>query len=103
MSAVADPPDFRGPEDNIFEAVLRLRHAFLHSGLEPPAVIELASWDEGMKLLQLARSRYSDRYRRSLFRRRGGDDLVTEIEISGITVRWPDRGLSRGPITIDAE
>jgi hypothetical protein len=42
MSTSAPPPDFRGPEDDLFEAVLRLRHAFLIAGLEPPAVIQLA-------------------------------------------------------------
>jgi hypothetical protein len=89
MSGSTLPPDFRGPEDDLFEAVLQFRHAFLRAGLDPPAIIELASWEEGMKVLNLARSRYTDRYRRSLFGRHGADEPITEIEVSGTTLRWP--------------
>lgn len=87
MCPSSAPPDLRGPEDDLFESVLKLRHAFLQAGLEPPAVIELASWEEGMKVLRLARTRYADRYRRALYGRR--DDPVTEVEISGVRIRWP--------------
>jgi hypothetical protein len=91
----AVPPNFEGPEDDLFEAVLKLRHAFILSGLQPPAVIELTSWEEGMKVLSLARARYTDRYRRSLFNARESDEPVTQVDISGITVRWPTRDRSR--------
>jgi len=97
MPISALPPDFRGPEDDLFEAVLRLRHAFLLAGLAPPAAIELASWEDGMQVLRLARTRYNDRYRRALYGRRSDDAPVTEIEISGITVRWPARTWQRTP------
>ena len=100
MSRAAPPPDLRGPEDDLFEAVLHLRHAFLRAGLEPPRVIELASWEEGMKVLRLARTRYADRYRRSLFGRRDTDEAVTEIELSGVTVRWPPKRWTR-PTTFE--
>jgi hypothetical protein len=91
----AAPPGFRGPEDDLFESILRLRHAFILAGLQPPAVIELTSWEEGMKVLRLARTRYSDRYRRSLFNARESDEPVTQVEVSGVTVRWPARRWSR--------
>ncbi len=89
------PPDMQGPEDDLFEAVLQLRHAFLRAGLEPPRLIELASWEEGMKVLNLARSRYTDRYRRSLYGRHGRDEPITDIEVSGVTLRWPARRWTR--------
>jgi hypothetical protein len=95
MSGSTLPPDLRGPEDDLFEAVLQLRHAFLRAGLEPPTVIELASWEEGMKVLNLARTRYTDRYRRSLYRRSGTEDAINEVEISGTTLRWPARRWTR--------
>ncbi len=95
MTGVTVPPDLRGPEDDLFEAVLQLRHAFLRAGLEPPRAIELVSWEEGVKVLRLARTRYADRYRRSLFGRRNMDEEITEIEVSGITLRWPDRRWTR--------
>ena len=40
--------------------------------------------------------RYADRYRRSLFGRRESDEAVTQIEVSGITLRWPARRWTRG-------
>ena len=95
MSGATLPPDLRGPEDDLFEAVLQLRHAFLRAGLEPPSVIELASFEEGMKVLRLARTRYADRYRRSLFGRRDTDEAITEVEVSGVTLRWPARRWGR--------
>ena len=100
MSGTTLPPDFRGPEDDLFESVLQLRHAFLRAGLEPPHVIELASWEEGMKVLQLARTRYADRYRRTLYAHRGIDEAITQIDVSGITLRWPARRWTRpvGPV-----
>ena len=91
----ASPPGFRGPEDDLFESVLKLRQGFILAGLEPPAVIELTSWEEGMKVLRLARTRYSDPYRRSLFNARESDEPVTQVEISGVTVRWPARHRSQ--------
>ena len=91
----AVPPDITGPEDELFDAILRLRQTFIARGMEPPAAIELASWEDGMKVLRLARSRYSDRYRKALYGRAGPDEPLTEIEISGITVRWPARRWAR--------
>ena len=52
------------------------------------------------QVLRLARTRYADRYRRSLFGRRGMDEAVTEIEVSGVTVRWPPKRWSR-PTTFE--
>lgn len=89
MSGPPLPSDLEGPEDELFAAILRLRHAFLDQGMKPPAVIELASWEDGMKLLRLARARYRDRYRRALYGRSAADSPITEIQISGVTVRWP--------------
>ena len=94
------PPEFRGPEDDLFDSILKLRHAFILAGLEPPAVIELTSWEEGMKVLRLARTRYSDRYRRSLFGGREAEEPITQVEISGVTVRWPDRRWSRNSVDV---
>ena len=91
MSGQPPLPDLGGPEDEIFDAVLRIRHVFLAQGMEPPAAIELASWEDGMKLLRLARTRYRDRYRRSLYGRGETAQPITEILISGIIVRWPSR------------
>ena len=88
-------PDIRGPEDELFDAILLLRQTFVARGLEPPASIELASWEDGMKVLRLARSRYRDRYRKALYGRAGPDEPLTEIEISGITVRWPPKRWAR--------
>jgi hypothetical protein len=101
MSEVDLPADMRGPEDDLFEAVLQVRHAFIRAGLAPPQVIELSSWEEGMKVLRLARSRYADRYRRSLFGRRGTDEAITEIDVSGTTLRWPARRWSRAAGTFE--
>ncbi len=96
MSPTAIPPDLRGPEEDVFESILKFRHAFILAGLAPPAMIELASWEEGMKVLRLARSRYADRYRRSLYGRREVAEPITQIEISGVTVRWPARRWASG-------
>lgn len=63
-------------------------------------MIQLASWEEGMKVLNLARTRYNDRYRRSLFGRREQGEPITEVDISGITVRWPARRWSRAPFDL---
>ncbi len=93
--------DLSGPEDAIFDAVLRLGQAFRAEGLQSPAVIELASWEEGMKILRLVRTRYRDRYRQALYGRR--DEPVTEVQISGVTVRWPPRTWRRPGPVIDAE
>lgn len=82
-------------DHDIFDAVLRLHHAFLASGLKPPAAIELASWEDGMRLMQQVRPRYGDRFRRALYGGRGEAGALSEVEISGITVRWPPKRWTR--------
>lgn len=82
-------------EHDLFDAILRLHHAFLASGLRPPAVIELATWEDGMRLMAHVRPRYSDRFRRGLYGSHGDAGAITEVDISGITVRWPQKRWQR--------
>lgn len=84
-----------GRETDLFDAILRLHHAFLASGLKPPAAIELATWEDGMRLLAQVRPRYNDRFRRTLYGSRAEEGAITEVDVSGITVRWPAKRWTR--------
>lgn len=82
-------------ETDIFDAILRLHHAFLASGLKPPAAIELATWEDGMRLMAQVRPRYNDRFRRTLYGSRADEGAITEVDVSGIRVRWPAKRWTR--------
>ena len=80
---------------DIFDAILRLRHAFLAAGMSPPEAIELASWEDGMRLMREVRGRYNDRFRRERYSAWTDDAALTEVDISGIKVRWPPKRWAR--------
>ena len=79
---------------DIFEVLFDTRAAFIAAGFESPAVITLATHDDGMKLLMTIQQRHqliitstSQQYGIPI---EGPDGTVwMEIELMGLKIRWP--------------
>lgn len=79
--------------EDILDNFARLRIAFQAANMEPPASINLASHDEGMRFLSaIARTNFSYQVGSELLGkplRMADGSTVMEMQLMGIKVRWP--------------
>lgn len=73
--------------NDIASAIMRLRKAFMRNRLDPPTIIQLASWEDGQTLSMIAGKEALST--RVLVEQGLTGEAAYQMTICGTKVRWP--------------